>query len=121
MARDVQRFDLGKVKAYLDGVFSDEEYIRSFADAASDVYRVYNHKERVTVRDVEDWLRGLAVGVDYYTVKTEELAKDFALDWRLMTRYGKSLDEIYWWALAEAIWVFGAMETLNPQFKKRRK
>lgn len=121
MARNTQRFDLGKVKAYLDGVFEDEEYIKNFADAASDVYRVYNYQERVTVRDVESWLRGLAIGVDYYTVKTEELAKDFALNWRLMTRYGKSLDEIYWWALAEAIWVFGAMEAVNPQYRKRGK
>ena len=115
-------FDLSAVKAYLDGVFSEEEYIKDFSSAASDVYRVYNYKQTVSVKDVEQYLRGLPLGVAFYTSATEKLALSFCPSNRVrkhLIAQGRSLDDIYWWALADAIWTYGAMTKENPQFKKR--
>ena len=50
------------VKKYLEDVFSGEEYTNSFAECASEVYRVYSHKRTVGVSDVAGWLRGPSTG-----------------------------------------------------------
>lgn len=113
----VKHFDLDKVKVYLDGVLSGEEYIKTYKDCADDVYRVFNYKKEITLREVEDWLRGLAIGVSYMTFQTEKLAADFCLDLEGLTRGTRSRDDCYWWALATGIWVYGGMTKENPQFR----
>lgn len=119
MAKNRAYFDTGAVKGYLEGVLADEEYIKTFDDCAKEVYRVYNYKEKVYMTDVEDWLRGLALGVDYMTYRTVELAKQFVLPSALapLINGGRTLDDLYWYALADCIWTFGCMTTKNPQFR----
>ena len=110
-------FYLDRVKVYLDGVLSDEEHIRSYSDCASDIYRVNSHKERIGVKDVESWLRGLPIGISYDYSKTIPLAHDFCKDISSLTRTTRSEDDCYWWALATCIWVYGGMKAENPQFR----
>ena len=112
-----KNFNLDKVKVYLDGVLADEEYIKTYTDCANDVYRVFNNQKEVSVREVESWLRGLAIGVDYYTEQTEKLAESFAKNISSLTKITRSKDDVYWWALATAIWVYGGMTKQNPMFR----
>lgn len=113
----VKHFDLDKVKVYLDGVLSDEEYLKTYKDCADDIYRVFNYKKEVSVKDVENWLRGLPIGIAYRTVETEKLAADFCLHLEHIARGTRSVDDCYWWALATGIWVYGGMTKENPQFR----
>ena len=115
-----KHFYLDKVKAYLDGVLADEEYLKTYKDVADDVYRVYNYKATVSVKDVEEYLKGLPLGVDYMIYKTAPLAREFAKDISSLTQSSRDEDGVYWWALATAIWVYGGMEKENPQFRGRR-
>ena len=115
-----KHFHLDKVKAYLDGVLADEEYLKTYKDVADDVYRVFNYKAEVTVKDVEEYLKGLPLGVDYMIYKTAPLARTFAKDIDSLTKGMRDEDGVYWWAIATGIWIYGGMEKTNPQFKGRR-
>ena len=112
-----KHFDLDKVKVYLDGVLSDEEYIKTYKDCADDVYRVFNYKKEVSLKDVEQWLRGLPIGTAYITVETEKLAADFCYHLSHIARGTRSADDCYWWALATGIWVYGGMTKENPKYR----
>ena len=112
-----KNFHLDKVKAYLDKVLADEEYIKTYKDVADDVYRVFNYKKTVSVKDVEEYLRGLPIGVDYMIYKTAPLAREFARDIDTLTKGTRDEDGVYWWALATGIWIYGGMEKENPQYK----
>ena len=113
-----KHFHLDKVKTYLDKVLADEEYLKTYKDVAQDIYRVFNYKKTVSVKDVEEYLRGLPLGVDYICVKTEKLAQEFCKSLRKLTNTGtRSYDDCYWWALATGIWVYGGMKKENPQYK----
>ena len=112
-----KNFHLDKVKMYLDGVLANEECIKTYTDCAQDVYRVFSNKKEIGLMEVESWLRGLAIGVDYYTEQTEKLAEDFAKDISFLTKTTRSKDDVYWWALATAIWVYGGMTRQNPMFR----
>ena len=112
-----KHFRLDKVKIYLDGVFKLEPYIKSYRACAEDICKVFKNTQWLTIRDVESWLRGLKLNVDYEEDKTSALARKFAVDINSLTR-GKERREsdVYWWALATAIWVYGGMDNLNPMF-----
>ena len=113
-----KHFDLDKVKVYLDGVLSGEEYIKTYKDCADDVYRVFSYKKEVSLKDVEQWLRGLPIGTAYITVETEKLAFGFCKSLRKLTNDGRrSADDCYWWALATGIWVYGGMTKENPKYR----
>lgn len=112
-----KNFHLDKVKVYLDGVLAEEEYIKTYTDCANDVYRVFNNQKEISIREVEDWLRGLAIGVDYNKEKTEKLAESFAKNISCLTKITRSKDDVYWWALSTAIWVYGGMTRQNPMFR----
>lgn len=114
-----KHFHLDKVKAYLDKILADEEYLKTYKDVAEDVYRVYSHKAIVSVKDVEEYLRGLPLGVDFMVYKTCPLAKEFAKDIDALTKGTRDEDSVYWWALATGIWIYGGMEKINPQFRGR--
>lgn len=114
-----KHFHLDKVKAYLDGVLADEEYIKTYKAVADDVYRVYNYKQTVSVKDVEEYLKGLPIGVDYMMYKTCPLARQFAKDIDALTVGTRDEDGVYWWALATGIWIYGGMDKINPQYINR--
>ena len=114
-----KHFHLDKVKAYLDGVLADEEYLKTYKDVADDVYRVFNYKAEVTVKDVEEYLRGLPLGVDYMIYKTAPLARTFAKDIDSLTKGMRDEDGVYWWAIATGIWIYGGMDKTNPQYINR--
>lgn len=115
-----KHFNLDKVKEYLDGVLANEEYLKTYKDVAEDVYRVFNYKATVSVKDVEQYLRGLPLGVEFMIYKTAPLARTFAKDIDSLTKGMRDEDGVYWWAIATGIWVYGGMEKINPQFKGRR-
>lgn len=112
-----KNFHLDKVKMYLDGVLAQEEYLRTYKDCADDVYRVFSNLKEVSIREVESWLKGLSLGVDFYTAQTEPLAEEFAKNISCLTKITRSKDDVYWWALATAIWVYGGMTRENPMFR----
>ena len=110
-----KRFHLDKVKRYLDGVFALEPCIKSYRACAKDIYRVFSDRRYVSIRDVESWLRGLKLNVDYMKDKTEELARKFAVDISsLIVDKHRTESDVYWWALATAVWVYGGMDKENP-------
>lgn len=110
-------FNMDKVKLYLDRVLSQEEYYKTFSRCADDIYRVNSHKPRLGIKDVEIWLRGLKIGVDYIRSDTEKRAKEFAKDIAGLTKGPRSVDDVYWWALATGVWVYGGMDSTNPLYK----
>ena len=116
------------VKKYLEGVLKEEEYTNSFEECANEVYRVYNHKRLVSVSDVAEWLRGLPIGVDFYTERTEQLAAGFlrsedrrshiVLDtMRHINNEPGDMDGAYWFMLAHCIWDQARMTAQNPQWR----
>lgn len=113
-----RHFHLDKVKRYLDGVFALEPYIKSYRACAEDIYRVFSNTQWLTIRDVETYLKGMKLNVDYMIDKAEVLAEKFAVNISSLTS-GKSRTKysVYWWALATAIWVYGGMDNLNPEYR----
>lgn len=116
------------VKKYLEDVFREEEYTNSFAECASEVYRVYSHKRTVGISDVAEWLRGLPLGVDFYTERTERLVADFLRSedrrsritleaTRYLNREPGDMDGAYWHMLAQCIWDQARMSPCNPQWR----
>ena len=113
-----KHFHLDRIKRYLDGVFALEPYIKTYRACAEDIYKVFAGTQWLTIREVESWLRGLKINVDYMSDETSKLARQFAVDINSLTK-GKPRTEsdVYWWALATAIWIFGGMDNLNPEFQ----
>lgn len=112
-----KNFNLDSVKVYLDGVLAGEEHLNTYNLCALEVYRVNNFKPVITVKDVEIWLRGLPIGVDYLPEKTVPLARDFAKDIKSLTMGTRSEDDVFWWAVATGIWIFGAIDKCNPEYR----
>lgn len=117
---DGKQFYLDRVKAYLDEVLANEEYLKTYKDVADDVYRVYNNCPRVSVKDVTNYLRGLPLGVAFEYCNTVPLARKFCKDISSLTAGERSEDDCYWWALSTAIWIYGNMSPVNPQFKPKK-
>ena len=116
------------VRKYLEDVFSGDEYVNSFAECADEVYRVYNHKRLVNVSDVAEWLRGLPIGVDHYTERTEHLAACFLRSEKpnsyisrnaraYLNKVPGDMDGAYWRMLALCIWDAADMTSNNPQWR----
>lgn len=112
-----KNFHLDRVKAYLDGVLADEEYLNTYAKVAEDCYDFWNALPKITVKDVEQYLRGLPIGVDYMYYKTAPLARDFAKDIDSLVKGTRDEVDVYWWAIATGIWVFGAISGINPKYR----
>lgn len=111
------RFYLDRVKSYLDGVLSSEEYLNTFQKVADDIYRVYGYKPRINLQDVDSYLRGLPLSVAYITYETEKYAREWTKDISSLTSGARSEDDCYWWALAECIWTYGAVRAENPKYR----
>lgn len=116
------------VKKYLEDVLKEEEYTNSFEECADEVYRVYDHKRLVNVTDVAEWLRGLPIGVDFYTERTERLAACFLRSEKpdgYISRNARAylekapgdMDGAYWRMLALCIWDTAGMESRNPRWR----
>lgn len=112
-----KNFNLDRVKVYLDGVLAGEETLNTYGKVAKHCYETLSHKPFISVKDVENYLRGLAIGVDYDIEKTVPLAREFAKDIKYLTMGSRSEDDVYWWAVATGIWVFGAIDKCNPMYR----
>ena len=116
MAKQKGYFYLDRVKSYLDGVLSEEEHLNTYEKVAADIYRVYSHKVRICLQDVDAYLRGLPLGVAYTYDKTEPYAEEWTKNISSLTSGRRSKDDVYWWALSECIWTFGAIRSENPKY-----
>lgn len=116
------------VRKYLEDVLKDEEYTNSFEECADEVYRVYDHKRLVNVTDVAEWLRGLPIGVDYWTESTERLAACFLRSEKpdgyiarnaraYLDKEPGDMDGAYWRMLALCIWDAADMTSKNPRWR----
>ena len=117
-----KHFHLDKIKIYLDGVFSKEEYLNSYSKCAEDVYKVFSSVEWITLRNVESWLKGGKICLETNPDKIKSYARDFAVNISFLTQ-GKDRTEkdVYFWALASAIWVYGGMGNMNPYYINKYK
>jgi hypothetical protein len=115
-----KHFHLDKVKIYLDEVFSKERHLNSYSKCAEDIYKMFSCLEWIKVRDVESWLTCNVIHIETNPYKIITLAKEFAVDISSLTcgkdRTGK---DVFYWALATAIWVYGGMNNINPQYKRK--
>jgi hypothetical protein len=100
-------------------VFSKERHINTYSKCAKDIYRVFSYLEWIKVRDVESWLREGKIHIETNPYKMCELADEFAVDIFSLTQ-GKDRTEkdVFYWALATAIWVYGGMNNINPEAKR---
>ena len=112
-----KNFNLDSVKVYLDGVLAGEEYLNTYKKVVQHCYETLSHKPYISVKDVENYLRGLPIGIDYQYEKTIPLAREFAKDIKTLTSGTRSADDVYWWAIATGIWVFGAIYKCNPMYR----
>lgn len=117
-----KHFHLDKIKIYLDKVLSEEKYLNSYSKCADDVYKVLSEVEWITLRNVESWLRGNKMCLETNPDKIKSYAKDFAVSISSLTQ-GKNRTEkdVYYWALASAIWIYGGMGNINPYYKNKYK
>ena len=117
-----KHFHLDKVKRYLDGVLSKERHLNSYSACARDVYEVFSCLEWITVRDVESWLKGEKIHLEKNPHNITAIAKDFAVDISSLTS-GKERTEkdVYYWALATAVWIYGGMGNINPMYRGNKK
>lgn len=115
-----KNFHLDRVKRYLDEVFSKERHFTTYSKCARDIYKVFSYLEWVNVRDVESWLKGNKIHIETNPCKIIDYAKEFSVNISSLTA-GKDRTEkdVYYWALATAIWVYGGMGNINPYYKSR--
>lgn len=117
-----KHFHLDRIKRYLDEVFSKERRLNTYSKCAEDIYKVFSYLEWVNVRDVECWLKARKIKVETNLDKISQLAKTFAVDMSSLTEgKARTAMDVYWWALATAIWVYGGMNNINPYYKGRLK
>lgn len=118
----LKHFHLDKIKIYLDGVLAKEHKFKTYSACADNVYALMPSIEWVTVRDVECWLKGRKIKVETNLDKISQMAKTFAVDMSSLTEgKARTAMDVYWWALATAIWVYGGMNNINPYYKGRLK
>lgn len=117
-----KHFHLDKVKRYLDEVFSKERHLNTYSKCAEDIYKVFSCLEWIRVRDVESWLKGGKIHLESDTKKIIAKAKEFSVDISSLTS-GKERTEkdVYYWALATAIWVYGGMCNINSEYRGNKK
>ena len=114
-----RHFHLDRIKRYLDEVFSKERRLNTYSKCAEDIYKVFSYLEWVNVRDVESWLKGGKIHLESNPQKIISYAKEFSVDISSLTQ-GKDRTEkdVYYWALATAIWVYGGMGNINPEARR---
>ena len=114
-----KHFHLDRVKRYLDEVFSKERHLNTYSKCAEDIYKVFSCIEWIRVRDVESWLKGGKIHLESNPYKMCELADEFSVDISSLTS-GKERTEkdVYYWALATAVWVYGGMGNINPEARR---
>ncbi len=113
-----KHFHLDKVKIYLDGVFAKEKELNSYSKCAQDIYRIFDYIEWVSLRHVESWLKGNKIGISTNEFEVPKLVEEFAVNLTSLT-YAKerTYKDVYYWALATAVWVYGGMSNINPLCK----
>lgn len=116
-----KHFHLDRVKRYLDEVFSKERHFNTYSKCAEDIYKVFSYLEWVNVRDVESWLRGNKIGIATNIFEVTKFAEEFAVNLTSLTYAKERTDrDVYYWALATAIWVYGGMGNINPMYGGRK-
>lgn len=111
-----KHFHLDRVKRYLDEVFSKERHLNTYSKCAQDIYKVFSYLEWVNVHDVESWLKGGKICIETNPYKMCELADEFSVNISSLTCDKERTEkDVYYWALATAIWVYGGMTNTNPK------
>ena len=114
-----KHFHLDRIKRYLDEVFSKERHLNTYSKCAEDIYKVFSYLEWVNVRDVESWLKGGKIHVETNPYKIIAYAKEFSVNISSLT-LGKTRtkQDVFYWALATAVWVYGGMGNINPEARR---
>jgi len=117
-----KHFHLDKVKRYLDEVFFKDKLnisLNTYSKCAKDIYRVFSYLEWLNIRDVESWLKGSKLKLATDEAEITSLAKEFTVNLSALTK-GKerTVKDVYYWALATAIWVYGGMGNINPDYHR---
>ena len=114
-----KHFHLDRIKRYLDEVFSKERRLNTYSKCAEDIYKVFSHIEWVNVRDVESWLKGNKIHITTDPLRMAELADFFSVDISSLT-LGKTRtkQDVFYWALATAVWVYSGMGNINPEARR---
>lgn len=103
-------------KKYLIEVLKEEEYLNTLKKCYEDAKRVkcYGNHINLTVKDIDDWLRGLPLATEYMTYKICKMAFAFlGLDYDKDAKNYKDedleykIDCTYWNYLAIAIYFGG--------------
>ena len=114
-----KHFHLDRIKRYLDGVFSKERRFNTYSKCAEDIYKVFSYLEWVNVRDVESWLKGGKIRIESDPKKIIDYAKEFSVDISSLTSgKARTVADVFYWALATAIWVYGGMGNINPEARR---
>lgn len=116
-----KHFHLDRVKRYLDEVFSKERHLNTYSKCAEDVYKMFSCLEWVKVRDVESWLKCNVIHIETNPCKIIDYAKEFSVDISSLTQgKDRTVKDVYLWALATAIWVYGGMGNINPMYRGKK-
>lgn len=100
-----------KLEEYILEVLQDEEYLNTFEKCREDAKRVECFRgENLTVEHIEDWLRGLPLGVCYMTYNIcimlcsfVNVSEDDFYKEHLYKENPVDLDNYYWKQLAKII------------------
>lgn len=102
-----------ELKNYLLDVLKEEENLNTLKKCYEDAKRVecYSNHTTLTVKDVEDWLRGLPLATEYITYKICKMLFSFVgLDYDVdADRFHEDfydLDCYYWHVLA--VWIYSS-------------
>jgi hypothetical protein len=98
------------LRQYLVEVLKEEEYINTFLKAFDESKVVLYQGQQITPKTIEKWLRGLPIGVEYYTFAIKERLLGFLClpenqdtiesDYTIDCYYWKTLGEIIFWEVA---------------------
>lgn len=74
------------------------------------------------MRDVESWLKCNVIHIETNPYKIIAHAKEFSVDISsLIEGKARTASDVFYWALATVIWVYGGMNNINPYYKGRLK
>lgn len=113
-----KNFNLDSVKIYIDGILVHQDTLSSYRKVAEDIYKTLAFKPYITVKDIEIYLRNseMFAGVDSETAAFLA-SNNFAKDIKSLTMGTRSEEDVFWWAVATGIWVFGAIDKCNPMYR----
>ena len=108
-----QKIVARELKNYLLDVLKEEEYLNTLKKCYKDAQRVkcYGNHTTLTVKDVDDWLRGLPLATEYVTYNICKMLFSFVglnydTDADRFQEDSYDLDCYYWHILA--VWIYSS-------------